>query len=108
MYEVAVSVEADADLDRIIQYIAVDLGNPPAATILADKITTRLDALETMPSKFPFCKDPVLRALGYHRVSVNGYLIIYRIDESAKQVYIVHYYHARQDYESDLLHFMAL
>jgi hypothetical protein len=28
------------------------------------------------------------------------------IDESARRVFIVHVYHALQDYESDLLHFV--
>jgi len=107
MYEVLVSDEADADLDRIIRHIAVKHGNPPAATSLVEKIEVRLSALETMPSKFSFCKDTVLRAQGYHRVSAGNYLIIYRIDESAKRVLIVHYYHTLQDYESDLLHYIA-
>lgn len=105
MYDVIVSPEADADLDRIVRYIAVELGNPPAATALAEKIDKRLCDLETMPAKFPLCKDSVLQRLGYHRVSAGNYLIIYRIDEDAKRVFVVHYYHTLQDYERDLLHF---
>ena len=105
MYEVIVSPEAEADLDRIVRYLAVELGNPPAATALVNKIDTRLHDLETMPAKFSFCKDFILRKFGYHRVSAGGYLIIYRIDEEAKRVFIVHYYHTLQDYERDLLRF---
>jgi len=107
MYDVVVSDEAHADLDRIVRYIAVELGNPPAATALVEKIASRLSALETMPSKFSFCKDPILRAQGYHRVSAGNYLIIYRIDETNKLVFIVHYYHTLQDYEHDLIHFIG-
>ena len=54
MYEVVVSPEAEADLDRIIRYIAANLRNPPAVTALADKIEARLCELETMPGKFSF------------------------------------------------------
>ena len=107
MYEVIVSPEAEADLDRIVRYIAIDLGNPPAATSFADKVEKRLVDLETMPSKYSFCKDDFLRAMGYHRVHVGNYLLIYRIDESARCVFIVHVYHTLQDYESDLLHFAS-
>jgi len=107
MYDVFVSAEADADLDRIIRYIAVELGNPSAASTLADKICARLSALETMPAKFSFCKDAILRAQGYHRVQAANYLILYRIDEAAKRVFVVHYYHTLQDYERDLLHFIG-
>lgn len=105
MYEVVVSPEAEADLDRIIRYIAADLRNPPAATALADKIEARLCELETMPGKFSFCKDAFLRAMGYRRAQVENHQIIYRIDETAKRVLIVHFYHTLQDYESNLLHF---
>lgn len=105
MYEVLVSPQAEDDLERIIHYIAVELGNPTAATALVEKIDRRLGELETMPSKFPLCKDRVLMALGYHRVPVNGYLIVYRIDEPGQRVLIVHYYHTLQDYERDLLHY---
>lgn len=105
MYEVVVSPEAEADLDRIIRYIAADLRNPPAATALADKIEARLCELETMPGKFSFCKDAFLRAMGYRRAQVGNHKIIYRIDETAKRVLIVHFYHTLQDYESNLLHF---
>lgn len=105
MYEVVVSPEAEADLDRIIRYIAADLRNPPAATALADKIEARLCELETMPGKFSFCKDAFLRAMGYRRAQGGNHQIIYRIDETAKRVLIVHFYHTLQDYESNLLHF---
>lgn len=105
MYEVVVSPEAEADLDRIIRYISADLRNPPAATALADKIEARLCELKTMPGKFSFCKDAFLRAMGYHRAQVGNHQIIYRIDETAKRVLIVHFYHTLQDYESNLLHF---
>lgn len=105
MYEVVVSPEAEADLDRIIRYIAADLRNPPAATALADKIEARLCELETMPGKFSFCKDAFLRAMGYRCAQVGNHQIIYRIDETAKRVLIVHFYHTLQDYESNLLHF---
>jgi len=105
MYEVLVSPEADADLDQIIRYIAIDLRNPEAASALADKIDARLNDLETMPNKFAFCKDAVLRAMGYRRASVGNYLILYRVNEDSRQVLIAHYYHTLQDYEHDLLHF---
>jgi len=107
MYEVIVSPEAESDLDRIIRYLSVELGNPQAATGLADKIDARLRMLETMPAKFSFCKDPVLRSMGYRRVLAGNYLILYRIDETSRRVLVVHYYHPLQDYERDLIQFIT-
>ena len=105
MYDVLVSPEAEADLDRIVRYLAVDRGNPSAATALADKFEVRLCDLATTPAKFSFCKDAVLRALGYRRVLAGNYVIVYRIDETARRVLIVHFHHTLQDYEKALLHF---
>lgn len=105
MYDVLVSPEAEADLDRIVRYLAVDRSDPSAATVLADKIEARLCDLATMPAKFSFCKDAVLRALGYHRALAGNYVIVYRIDETAQRVLIVHFHHTLQDYEKTLLHF---
>jgi len=106
MYDVIVSPEAEADLERTIRYLAVGLRNPQAATALADKVDSRLDDLSIMPSKHSFCKDTFLRTLGYRRASAGSYQIIYRIDEPARRVLIVHFYHTLQDYERDLLHFI--
>ena len=49
MYEVVVSPEAEADLDRIIRYIAANLRNPPAVTALADKIEASAKMRSSVP-----------------------------------------------------------
>ena len=71
MYEVIVSPEADSDLDRIVQYIAVELGNPPAAAALADKIDARLIELETMPESPPFAKASFGAGASRSRIASN-------------------------------------
>ena len=106
MYDVLISPAAKADLDEIIRYIVLELENPVAAQTLSGKVDERLSDLEEMPDKFPFCKDPILRAQGYHAVSANNYVLIYRILEESNAVWIVHIYHTLQDYETHLLRFL--
>ena len=103
MYDVLISPAAKADLDEIIRYIVLELENPAAAQTLSNKVDERISDLEEMPSKFSFCKDPILRAQGYHAVTVNNYVLIYRILEESNAVWIVHVYHTLQDYEARLL-----
>ena len=106
MYDVMISPAAKADLDEIIRYIVLELENPAAAQTLSDKVDERISDLEEMPSKFSFCKDPILRAQGYHAVTANDYVLIYRILEESIAVWIVHIYHTLQNYEDHLLRYM--
>ena len=106
MYDVLISPAAKADLEEIIRYIVLELENPAAAQTLSNKVDERISDLEEMPSKFSFCKDPILRAQGYHAVTVNNYVLIYRILEESNAVWIVHVYHTLQDYEAHLLRFL--
>ena len=106
MYDVLISPAAKADLDEIIRYIVLELENPAAAQTLSNKVDERISDLEEMPSKFSFCKDPILHAQGYHAVTANDYVLIYRILEESNAVWIVHVYHTLQNYENHLLRYM--
>ena len=106
MYDVLISPAAKADLDEIVRYIVLELENPVASQTLSDKVDERLSDLEEMPGKLPFCKDPILRSQGYHAVTANDYVLIYRILEDGSAVWIVHIYHTLQNYEDQLLRYL--
>lgn len=98
MHNLIIAPSAEDDLNRIVDYIAFELGNPPAADSLLDVVDECYDTLESLPSSFPFCHDPVLRANDYHQVEVDGYIMIFRIERDANVVRVLHYYHSTQDY----------
>ena len=98
MYRVVISPSADADLFGILRYIAYELGNPQAASNLADGVEKCYADLEEMPAAHSFCADPLLRLKGYHKYPVGNYLVIYRIVEEESEVRIVHIFHATQNY----------
>ena len=99
MYEVIISDAADADLDEIIGYIANVLANPKAATSLADKIAAFYDDLSHTPYMYGQCLNLRLQALGYRRVSIRNYIMVYRVDEESKTVYILRFFYGPSDYE---------
>ena len=45
------------------------------------------------------CRDPQLRALGYRKAIIKNYVMIYRVDEDKKIVYILRFFYGRRDYE---------
>ena len=102
MYKVVISPSADADLFGILKYIALDLENPQAATEFADQIEKCYADLEELPAAHALCADSTLRAKGYRKYPIGNYLVIFRIDEDAKVVRIVHIFHEMQNYIADL------
>ena len=102
MYKVVISPSANADLFNALKYIAYELENPAAAEKLADGVDKCYADLEEMPAAHELCRDPVLRRLGYRRYPVDNYIVIFRVVEKAKEVRVVHFFHAMQDYLSAL------
>ena len=77
MANLIIAPSAEEDLNRIVDYITRDICNPEAADSLLDSIAECYDTLELMPSSFPFCGDPILRADDYHQVDLGGYVMMY-------------------------------
>ncbi len=52
-----------------------------------------------MPLAYEQCRDPHLNALGYRKAVINHYIMIYRVSEPEKTVYVLRFFYGRQDYE---------
>ena len=60
---------------------------------------TTYEKLETMPLMFARCRDARLRSMGYRRAVIKNYVMIYRVAESKKTVYILRFFYGARDYE---------
>lgn len=98
-YRIVNTLLANQDLDGIVSYIADDLENPTAASHFLDELDECLGRLEKMPLMYEQCQDVRLKGLGYRKARIGNYLMIYRVDESVKCVYILRFFYARRDYE---------
>ena len=88
-----------ADLEAAVRYIALSLENRIAAASLLDAVEKSYDAIKYMPLMYEACQDPHLKELGYRKVAVRNYIMVYRVDEKAQTVYMMRLFHGRQDYE---------
>ena len=88
-----------ADLDAILSHMAISLANPSAAASFADAVEFCYGTLEQMPLAYEQCRDPHLNALGYRKAVINHYIMIYRVSEPEKTVYVLRFFYGRQDYE---------
>lgn len=89
---------ARGDLEAILEYLAVSLANPGAASAFADEVAKCYAALEQMPYLYEQCRDPQLFAKGYRKAVIKHYLLIYRVNEPQKEVYLLRFFYGRQDY----------
>ena len=87
-YELIITNAAHSDLDDALEYISGRLANPTAAA--------------NCPFLYEACKDERLKSLGYHKVVIGHYILVFRPDEAAKTVYILRFFYGGMDYEKML------
>ncbi len=79
---------------------ALSLENPTAATAFANEVEKCYTALEQMPYLYEQCRDPRLSSKGYRKAVIKHYLLIYRVDEAQKTVYLLRFFYGRQNYDT--------
>lgn len=88
-YSVKLLSRALRDLDGIYGYIAKSLLEPDTARKLADAIESGILSLETMPKRCPERRFGAYANQGYRQLFIKNYTVIYRIDETKKDVIVV-------------------
>lgn len=101
-YKLLVTQKAEQDVDSILSYIMNELGNPAAAVKLMTDIEERYDRLEEQPKMYAECTQPLPRARHYRKCVIGGYVMIYRVDEDEKTVYIERFFSDLEDYAEKL------
>ena len=88
-YNVKLLAGALRDLDGIYDYIAKSLLEPATALKLVDAIESGILSLDTMPKRYPERRSGAYANQGYRQLFIKNYTVIYRIDETQKNVIVV-------------------
>lgn len=88
-YQVKITPQAFRDIDMIYDYIARHLLEPGTANNLADEIEAGIFSLEEMPNRGAPRRIGNYANKGYRHLFIKNYTIVYRVDETEKQVIIV-------------------
>ena len=102
MFTVQYSPAAQRDVREIIQYIAVNLGNPIAAEKLLKEIQKTTEIMASFPLAFPVCEIKRPLRHQYRKAVTQKYLIIYWVDNSQKTIRIFRIVHGSRDYRTIL------
>ena len=97
-YKLIVSEDAHRDIDEITGYIARELSNVQAAISFLDGVEDSYRYIAESPNMYSLCADDRLHQEGYRKIPVKNYLVIYRVDEAEKRVFIVRVIHGFRDY----------
>ena len=88
-YKVKVNPRAISELDRIYKYIADDKLPPQNARGQVDRIKKAVLNLDTFPQSHQERNEGRYAGKGYRQLLIDNYVVIFRIDELHKTVYVV-------------------
>ena len=97
-YQVKITPQAFRDIDMIYDYIARHLLEPGTANNLVDEIEAGIFSLEEMPNRGAPRRIGTYASKGYRQLFIKNYTIVYRVDETEKQVIIVTVKYAGSDF----------
>lgn len=89
LYKVKINPKAIRDLDSIYRYIANEKLAPENAKSQLERIRRAILNLNTFPQAHQLRLEGRYGSKGYRQLLVDHYIIIFRIDEKSKVVYVV-------------------
>lgn len=88
-YDVKLLSAAYRNLDEIYEYIATELNAEESAIDLIDQLEEAVLSLEIMPQRGARCRVGAYANKGYCQLFGKDFTIVYRINETKKQVIVV-------------------
>ena len=103
-YKLMITDRAAELLDGALNYLVMHLKNQSAALHLLDSVESIYSRLEENPMQFPLCEDFLLKSRKYRKVAFPemSYVLIYRIEEEEKTVYVLGIFNDRDNYKNKL------
>ena len=98
-YDLFLTEAAHEDLEESLSYIAKELANSSAAVNLVDQVEAVYGQLKDFPKLYECCHDLQLRNLGYRKVVIGNFVLVYHPVEDEKRVYILRFFYGGRDYE---------
>ena len=88
-YKVKVNPGAIRELDHIYEYIANEKLAPENAKGQVERIKKSILSLDTFPQSHQERNEGRYAGKGYRQLLIDNYIVIFRIDEQCKTVYVV-------------------
>ena len=96
------TTKAEADLDGIVSYIAVQLENPQAATGFLNKLQDAIHEACSFPESGSLVVNEFLPYKGIRKKLVGNYIMYYFPDMNAETIYVLRVIYGRRNLDEIL------
>ena len=97
-YRVVLYSRALRDLNGIYQYIFEVLQVPENAQNQLQRLEDGIFGLEELPYRCPERRTGIYARRGYRELMIDNYIVIFRVDESERQVQIVTVQYSKRNF----------
>ena len=98
MNKLVVTELAQDDLERIVEYIAIDLANTTAASEFLSEVQKCYEYLKSNPFIYAISDDRRLAKEGYRKALIKNYILVFKVDEKTKITTVYRFFYAARDY----------
>lgn len=102
IYEVTTTVQADADLREMYEYIAFELLAPDNAVKQLERLEKHIVDLEKFPEKYRLYEREPWRSRGLRVMPVDNYLVFYVTNREAGLVTVIRIMYSGRDIDEQL------
>lgn len=102
VYDVEVQPAALRDMTNIVDYVSDELGNPAAASRLADQFVACIESLRSLPTRGALYAPPRPLMREYRWTRTGNYLVFFTVDEERELVTVARVMYARRDFARGL------
>lgn len=96
------SRKAEADLDDIVSYIAVELSNPQAASDFVDKLQSVIDEARSLPESGSPANNEYLSNTEVRKKLVGNYIMYYLPTREEKMIYVIRIVYGKRNMDEIL------
>lgn len=94
-YEVIFTKQAHKEIKEIYRYISKALFAENSAWQLMRALNSKISNIRIFPKMY---RKIEIQNKEYRRLVVKSYIIIYRVNEEKKKIYIVHIFYSKSNY----------
>ncbi|MFR8171880.1 MAG: type II toxin-antitoxin system RelE/ParE family toxin [Marvinbryantia sp.] len=94
--------KADADLDEIVGYIAVELANPKAASDFVDKLQATIEEARSFPESGSPVVNEYLPETEVRKKVVGNYIMYYLPDSTERMIFVLRIVYGRRNMDEIL------
>ena len=98
-YKIRVTPLGAKDLEEIVTYMTQELDNADAAASFLMKWMRAMRGWKRCRFCLKNVTIPRLKALQYRRAIIRRYVMVYRVDEAEKAIYVLRFFYGARDYE---------